>query len=107
MHVVVDGLADPFQIVWGPDDCLWVTERTAGRITRVRASDGAKSAAITIAGVLGDSGNGLLGMALDPGLLKGAGNEVDESKTWKCVRFKLDFRVKLFGVRSDELSPAS
>jgi len=75
MRVVADGLADPFQIVWGPDDYLWVTERTAGRITRVRSSDGAKSAAITIAGVLGDSGNGLLGMVLDPGLLKGTGND--------------------------------
>ena len=75
MRVIADGLADPFQIVWGPDDYLWVTERTAGRITRVRPTDGAKSIAITIAGVLGDSGNGLLGMTLDPGLLKGRGND--------------------------------
>ena len=75
MRVVVDGLADPFQIVWGPDDYLWLTERTAGHITRVRPSDGAKSVAITIGGVPGDGGNGLLGMALDPGLLKGSGND--------------------------------
>jgi PQQ-dependent dehydrogenase (s-GDH family) len=75
MRVVADGLADPFQMLWGPDDYLWVTERTAGRITRVRPQDGAKSTAITLAGVLGDSGNGLLGMAFDPGLMKGTGNE--------------------------------
>jgi PQQ-dependent dehydrogenase (s-GDH family) len=75
MRVVAAGLADTFQIVWGPDEYLWVTERTAGRITRVRPADGSKAAAITIAGVLGDDGNGLLGMALDPGLLKGTGND--------------------------------
>jgi len=75
MRVIADGLADPFQIVWGPDDYLWVTERTAGRITRVRPPDGAKSIAIAIGGVPGDNGNGLLGMALDPGLLKGSGND--------------------------------
>ena len=76
MRVVATGLADPFQIVWGPDGYLWVTERTAGRITRVRPSDGFKAVAITIAGVLqGDGGNGLLGMALDPGLLNGTGND--------------------------------
>jgi PQQ-dependent dehydrogenase (s-GDH family) len=75
MRVVTSGLADPFQIIWGPDSHLWVTERTAGRITRVQPEDGAKTAAITISDVLqGDGGNGLLGMALDPGLLKG-GND--------------------------------
>src|SRR5206468_5455226 len=76
MRIVISGLADPFQIVWGPDDYLWVTERTAGRITRVRPADGSKATAITIADVLqGDGGNGLLGMTLDPGLLKGTTND--------------------------------
>ena len=75
-RVVTTGLADPFQVVWGPDDHLWVTERTAGRITRVRPSDGAKTAAITIGDVLQyDGPGGLLGMTLDPGLLKGSGND--------------------------------
>ena len=75
-RVVTTGLANPFQLVWGPDDHLWVTERTAGRITRVRLADGAKTTAVTIADVLQHDGpGGLLGMALDPGLLKGAGND--------------------------------
>jgi PQQ-dependent dehydrogenase (s-GDH family) len=73
---VTSGLADPFQIVWGPDDSLWVTERTGGRITRVRPSDGTKAIAITIGGdFLGTGPGGVLGMALDPGLLKGSGND--------------------------------
>src|SRR6185295_17552669 len=75
-RVVTTGLANPFQVVWGPDDHLWVTERTAGRITRVRLSDGAKTTAITIADVLQyDGPGGVLGMTLDPGLLKESGND--------------------------------
>src|SRR4051812_1321373 len=27
--VLTTGLSDPFEIIWGPDDQLWVTERTA------------------------------------------------------------------------------
>src|SRR5947207_12412450 len=74
-RVVTTGLANPFQVVWGPDDYLWVTERTAGRITRVLPSDGSTTPAITIREVLADGPGGLLGMALDPGLLKGTGND--------------------------------
>jgi streptogramin lyase len=32
---VVTGLAGPFEVTWGPDNMLWVTERTGKRITRV------------------------------------------------------------------------
>ena len=75
-RVVTSGLANPFQVVWGPDDYLWVTERTAGRVTRVRPSDGSTTPAIAITSLLADGPGGLLGMALDPGLLKGTGNDV-------------------------------
>ena len=74
-RVVTEGLANPFQLVLGPDDYLWVTERTAGRIVRVRPSDGSTTVAIALEGVLTDGPSGLLGMALDPGLLKGTGND--------------------------------
>src|SRR6185503_1548924 len=74
-RVVTTGLADPFQVTWGPDDYLWVTERTAGRVTRVLPSDGSKTPAITIGDLLAEDPGGLLGMALDPGLLKGTGND--------------------------------
>src|SRR5262249_10869118 len=47
----------------------------AGRITRVNPSDGSTAAAITIAGILTDGPSGLLGMARDPGLLKGTGRD--------------------------------
>src|SRR5712671_7247388 len=74
-RVVTNGLSNPFQVVWGPDDYLWVTERTAGRVTRVRPSDGSTTPAIAIANLLADGPGGLLGMALDPGLLKGTGDD--------------------------------
>src|SRR5262245_43436772 len=75
MRVVTSGLANPFQVIWGPDGYLWVTERTAGRVTRVQPSDGSKAVAITISDVLTDGPSGLLGMALDPDLLKGTGSD--------------------------------
>ena len=75
-RVVTTGLANPFQVVWGPDDHLWITERTGSRITRVQPSDGSKTTAITMGEVLqADGPGGLLGMALDSGLLKGSGND--------------------------------
>jgi PQQ-dependent dehydrogenase (s-GDH family) len=74
-RVVTSGLANPFQLIWGPDNYLWLTERTGGRIIRVLPSDGSITPAITIRDVLADGPGGLLGMALDPGLLKGTGND--------------------------------
>ena len=33
--VLVSGLAGPWELTWGPDNMLWVTERTGKRITRI------------------------------------------------------------------------
>lgn len=74
--VLVQGLEGPWEITWGPDDYLWVTERTAGRITRINPEDGSRHPAITIEEVSAPGGqDGLLGMALHPDLLKGTGND--------------------------------
>jgi len=116
-RVVTTGLANPFQILWGPDDHLWITERTAGRITRVVPSDGSRTPAITITGLLTDGPGGLLGMALDPGLLKGTGNDyvyvaytydadpdpAIVSRRTKIVRFTYDPRTHLLGSARDVL----
>ena len=116
-RVVTTGLADPFQLVWGPDDYLWVTERTAGRVTRVLPSDGSATPAITIGDLLPDGPGGLLGMALDPGLLKGTGNDyvyvaytydADAAPTTvtfrtKIVRLTYDPRARLLGTPRDIL----
>ena len=63
---VVTGLAGPFEVTWGPDNMLWVTERTGKRITRVNPATGEKKVAVTIDEVLAPGGqDGLMGLALD------------------------------------------
>jgi PQQ-dependent dehydrogenase (s-GDH family) len=65
---VVTGLAGPWELTWGPDNMLWVTERTGKRITRVNPATGEKKVAVTIDEVLAPGGqDGLMGLALDLG----------------------------------------
>jgi PQQ-dependent dehydrogenase (s-GDH family) len=73
--VLVEGLAGPWELTWGPDNMLWVTERTGHRITRIDPATGRRSVAITIDEVSAPgSQDGLLGMALHPDLLRDNGN---------------------------------
>lgn len=76
-RVLATGLANPWEITWGPDGFLWVTEKSAGRVTRVHPSDGSKRTALTIPEVVATPGtqDGLLGMALHPDLLEAARNQ--------------------------------
>jgi PQQ-dependent dehydrogenase (s-GDH family) len=75
-RVLATGLNYPWEITWGPDGYLWITERGAKRVIRVQPSDGSQSTVATINDAVSfDSGqDGVLGMALHPGLLKGTGN---------------------------------
>ena len=70
-RVVTTDLAGPWEITWGPDGFLWITERVGKRITRVNPADGSRTVAITIEEVYQSlAQDGLLGMALHPDLLK-------------------------------------
>lgn len=60
---VITGLHTPWEILWGPDDWLWVTERN-GRISRVNPENGEQVVVGTINDVEETSESGLLGMAL-------------------------------------------
>ena len=74
MRVLAGGLEGPWEVSWGPDGRLWVTERTAKRVTRINPADGTKTVAVTIPEVhQSASQDGLLGMALHPELLRGTG----------------------------------
>jgi PQQ-dependent dehydrogenase (s-GDH family) len=74
--VVVSGLAGPWELTWGPDNMLWVTERTGKRVTRIDPASGERNVAVTINEVIAPGGqDGLLGMALHPELLKGSGQD--------------------------------
>ena len=41
-RIVASDLANPWEVTWGPDGQLWITERTAFRVTRVNPADGSR-----------------------------------------------------------------
>jgi aldose sugar dehydrogenase len=59
------GLLYPWEILWGPDNYIWMTERW-GRISRVNPETGAVTPLLTIADVTHYGEGGLLGMVLHP-----------------------------------------
>ncbi|HWR32873.1 MAG TPA: PQQ-dependent sugar dehydrogenase, partial [Chitinophagaceae bacterium] len=63
--VLVQGLNYPWEILWGPDNFIWMTER-GGRISRVNPVSGTVTALLTISEVLSNGEGGLLGMVLHP-----------------------------------------
>ncbi|WP_080507450.1 glucose/sorbosone family PQQ-dependent dehydrogenase [Bryobacter aggregatus] len=74
--VLASGLAGPWELTWGPDNMLWVTERIGKRVTRIDPVSGERHVAITIDEVAAPGGqDGLLGLALHPELLQGTGND--------------------------------
>ena len=46
-HVVTTA-SEPWEIRWGPDGYLWVTEKGANRIARINPTDGSKQVAVDI-----------------------------------------------------------
>ncbi|MGZ5302833.1 MAG: PQQ-dependent sugar dehydrogenase, partial [Bacteroidia bacterium] len=62
---LITNLDTPWEILWGPDDYIWMTERS-GKVSRVNPDDGTQELLITISGVTEQSESGLLGMALHP-----------------------------------------
>ena len=71
-RVVAGALGNPWEITWGPDGYLWVTERSAFRVTRINPADGSKHVALTLNDAYTSvDQDGLLGLALHPDLLKG------------------------------------
>ena len=76
MRVVTSGLGNPWEITWGPDGKLWVTERTALKIVRVDPVTGERQVAASLEGLAKAAGpGGVLGMALHPQLLRNAGHD--------------------------------
>lgn len=76
MRVLASGLDGPWEVAWGPDQQLWVTERTGRRVVRINPADGSKSVAVTIPEVNQNvSQDGLLGLAFHADLLRGTGND--------------------------------
>ena len=75
MKVVATGLANPHNMVLGPDGYLWLTEQKSKEISRVNPETGEIVVAVRIADAVHTPAtqDGVLGIALHPDLLKGKG----------------------------------
>lgn len=66
--ILVQGLSHPWELVWGSDNFIWMTER-GGRISRVNPTTGVVTVVHTISEVVATGEGGLLGMVLHPNFL--------------------------------------
>lgn len=64
-RTVTASLVNPWEMVYGPDNFIWVTEK-AGKISRVDPASGQTTTLITISEVRSNGEGGLLGMVLHP-----------------------------------------
>lgn len=72
-RVVASGFEDPWEVTWGPDGFLWITERVGKRIVRVDPANGNRQVAVSIDDVYQTRAqDGVLGLALHPALLRGS-----------------------------------
>jgi PQQ-dependent dehydrogenase (s-GDH family) len=63
MRVVASALDNPWDMAWGPDGQLWVTERTGFRVSRLDPASGAKQVALVLTdGYQSVVQDGLLGL---------------------------------------------
>lgn len=106
-YVLTEGLDSPWNLVWGPDNWLWVSERAGKRITRVNPDTGEKKVVGTIDEAYPDTPHeGVLGFALSPDLLKGGGNDylyvyyihrVDGQRQGRIARYTYDAKRQTMG----------
>lgn len=63
----------PHDLVYGPDNNLWYTERFAGRVSFVNPATGSKTVVLTLGSKMVRAGgqDGLMGLALHPQFLQG------------------------------------
>lgn len=64
-RTVSAGLSHVWEMVYGPDQQLWITER-GGKISRVNPQTGAVSLLLNVPDVVSNGEGGLLGMAINP-----------------------------------------
>ncbi|MGK2862945.1 MAG: PQQ-dependent sugar dehydrogenase, partial [Chitinophagaceae bacterium] len=66
--IIVQNLNFPWEILWGPDNNIWMTER-GGKISRLNPNTGIVTPVLNISEVKSTGEGGLLGMALHPDFL--------------------------------------
>lgn len=65
LKVIAEDLSHPWEIIYGPDNHIWFTERS-GRISRLDLTTSEVKPLLTISEVKSTGEGGLLGMALHP-----------------------------------------
>jgi glucose/arabinose dehydrogenase len=65
VETLVTGLTTPWDLVWGPDGQIWLTER-GGRISRVNPATGQRTTVGQVPQVSESGESGLMGLALHP-----------------------------------------
>jgi aldose sugar dehydrogenase len=68
VKTILSGLNIPWEILWGKDDHIWMTERK-GKISKINPATGKIVFSTSIAEVEGNNEGGLLGMVQHPGFL--------------------------------------
>lgn len=67
VKVIARNLSAPLNLLYGPDNALWITERVGKDIVRIDPTNGTKLSAMPIPNVNQSKGqDGVLGMAFDP-----------------------------------------
>ena len=103
-RVLATGLQAPWEVVLGPDNFLWVTERTGKRVTRIDPATGAARVVLTVEDAFaGPQHEGVLGLALDPRFGQGSdfvylaytynagdGSPAVENRRTRIVRYAWD-----------------
>jgi len=73
LRVVASGLEDPWEVTYGPDGMLWVTERVGKRVLRIDPVSGEPRVLATIDEATQQLGqDGLLGLTLHPDFMDGS-----------------------------------
>lgn len=62
---LVTNLDTPWEILWGPDNHIWMTERT-GKVSRVDPSNGDLKMLLQLSDVIEGNERGLMGLAIHP-----------------------------------------
>ena len=65
VKTIISGLDVPWQIIWGPDDQIWMTEQK-GMVSKVDPTTGKRIRLLKVPDVFSKKSYGLLGMALSP-----------------------------------------
>src|SRR5690606_32931620 len=65
VSVIADSLDVPWEILWGPDNWIWVTEQK-GIVSRINPTSGEKKVLLTLTDVWMKRTSGLLGMIVHP-----------------------------------------